>query len=688
MSANSNLKRQLLIAFLMAALLVLILGSVSSLNLYQTNDRMLTSSKKISSDLDDGLYKIEFQGYLSTQLAHIILSDSLEGLKKESPQRLTQFAAEVGDSGLVTMAGQITAFYETKRLFLVNKAALTQQMDLCLSDIQKTFQSLNEQLDTLRRQTLEKTNKKQESIVDESRQKQDEAMEMVGAGADAAQQFQVKFMLEQSINTLVDTQNGIQEELVGLAEVEALFSRCQESIYRLISAIQDVAMDSNQEAFKQLSGSLSATIDDLDKKKRRITQLLLGAGNDALSAQTSQSLEGLVNFFRGDNSLIKLLESGVTMQARLIQANSELERLQSASLTQLQKSFKTLSTETSSTMTQQTKANERSLFLQFVLGGGVIAISIIMAWFFPRRISRLLLSVVERLSSLARKLSDSSGMMTSSSIEQSSYASEQAASLEESSSTLEEIASMARNNAEAVRRASSISLSVQKSVDAGSERMGAMNQAMNELSRDSEEIRKIIKAIDEIAFQTNILALNAAVEAARAGEAGAGFAVVAEEVRSLALKCKEAAQQTEHIIEENTRRTLSGVDLSQKVGVSLQEMRTQIAELSDLMESVSTATQEQSMGLEQINQGIQSTSQSTQMAASLAEKGAQSAEELKQEAGNLLGLVDDLNALSGNQNGKLGMSSRTHAPLLNSGQSPRFLPSGGTKKAKHQLLRG
>ena len=226
-------------------------------------------------------------------------------------------------------------------------------------------------------------------------------------------------------------------------------------------------------------------------------------------------------------------------------------------------------------------------------------------------------------------------------------ASEQAASLEESSSTVEEISSMAERNNDAVREAAGISSDVLGATDEGAKKMQAMSRTMDDMSKASAQIGKIIRAIDEIAFQTNILALNAAVEAARAGEAGAGFAVVADEVRALAMKCKSAAQETEQIIARNTTLTQEGVKMSTSVAESLDKIRERINQLDTLVKEISHASQEQTMGLGQINQSLATTSAATQKNAAIAQQGASSAQELSHEAGNLIATIDSLSQLSG-----------------------------------------
>jgi methyl-accepting chemotaxis protein len=177
--------------------------------------------------------------------------------------------------------------------------------------------------------------------------------------------------------------------------------------------------------------------------------------------------------------------------------------------------------------------------------------------------------------------------------------------------------------------------------------MQRMQAAMQAIQQSSNDISKIIKTIDEIAFQTNILALNAAVEAARAGEAGAGFAVVADEVRSLAQRSAIAAKETADKIADATQKSALGVELSTKVNVSLQEILNKAVEVDRLVSEVATASNEQSEGLAQINVAVSQMDKVTQSNASSAEETASAAEELNAQSQDLQAAANQLSALVG-----------------------------------------
>ena len=225
--------------------------------------------------------------------------------------------------------------------------------------------------------------------------------------------------------------------------------------------------------------------------------------------------------------------------------------------------------------------------------------------------------------------------------------SEQAASLEETSSSSEEINSMTRKNAENSKVAAEFTGQVEQRVGAANQTLGQMVVSMNEINASSDKVSKIIKVIDEIAFQTNILALNAAVEAARAGEAGMGFAVVADEVRNLAQRCAQAAKDTATLIEESIAKSHDGVAKLDQVAEAIRSITESAAQVKTLVDEVHLGSQEQARGIEQIAKAIAQMEQVTQKNAANAEEGASASEELSGQAAIMKGVVGELQALVG-----------------------------------------
>jgi len=290
---------------------------------------------------------------------------------------------------------------------------------------------------------------------------------------------------------------------------------------------------------------------------------------------------------------------------------------------------------------------------QYVLWLG--SASVVLASFAMFWIALSSAGVRKALSHLVQDLNDSSSQVNRAA-EQVSSASqtlargsgEQAASLEETGASLEEMASMTKRNAESAQKANELAREARTAADRGAGDMSAMNQAMAAIKISSDDIAKIIKTIDEIAFQTNILALNAAVEAARAGEAGMGFAVVADEVRNLAQRSAQAARETTAKIEGAIHTTAQGVDLSQKVAAALNNIVIKARQVDELASEVAGASREQTQGITKINSAVGQMDKVTQSNAASAEESAAAAQELnsqavvmKQAVGELIRLVGD-----------------------------------------------
>ncbi len=288
-----------------------------------------------------------------------------------------------------------------------------------------------------------------------------------------------------------------------------------------------------------------------------------------------------------------------------------------------------------------------SIWLLTITSIAVLVAAIALSILNIRAIVKVLSAVADSLQAGALQTTAAAGQVSSASQQLAEGSTEQAASLEETSASLEEISSMTKRNAENAQRAKDLAGSARQAADTGVADMNAMKTAMSDIKSSSDDIAKIIKTIDEIAFQTNILALNAAVEAARAGEAGAGFAVVADEVRNLAQRAAQAAKETAGKIEGAITKTAQGVQISQKVGTSLEEIVTRSRQVDELVVEIATASTEQNQGIGQVTQAVSQMDQVTQKNAANAEESASAAEELNAQAIAMQENVGQLLALAG-----------------------------------------
>ncbi len=277
----------------------------------------------------------------------------------------------------------------------------------------------------------------------------------------------------------------------------------------------------------------------------------------------------------------------------------------------------------------------------WVIGLSLMALAGV-AYSLGRSISRPIFAALESIREGGESVAATSLQISGSSNTLAEGATEQAASLEESAASIEEMSSMTKRNAEHAQNAKTAAIQARESADAGAGRMAAMQAAMTEIQAASQDITKILKTIDEIAFQTNILALNAAVEAARAGEAGMGFAVVAEEVRNLAQRCAAAAKETAVKIEDSVNKSQQGTAISADVAKSFATIQEQIRTLDSLVNEIALASKEQSEGIAQVNIAVGEVDKVTQSNAAIAEESASAVVELNGEAESLTQTVGQL----------------------------------------------
>jgi methyl-accepting chemotaxis protein/methyl-accepting chemotaxis protein-1 (serine sensor receptor) len=429
---------------------------------------------------------------------------------------------------------------------------------------------------------------------------------------------------------------GRQQYLAGMVNAEASEMASQERAGVLAAVLGDQARtEDSQQRFRAAADALQKALAEL----RRVAD-----GQDSRGL-----LEGLDQ------------QAALVMQAhdeeRQAMANKQMDAALAAFSQKAQPRLEEISKQATAVVERQNRelaaVSEQSEAKASRVQGIVAALLLLAlgvgcaVFWIVTRANGSLTSLAARMAESAELVAGAAAQVSEASQSVAQGATEQAASLEETSASTEEISSIGRKNADHALQVAGLMQQSESSAGEVHQTLDRMVEKMKEIDSSSNKIARIIKVIDEIAFQTNILALNAAVEAARAGESGLGFAVVADEVRNLAQRCAQAAKDTAALIEESIETSRDGNARLDQMAGAVRAMTEGSAQVKALVDQVNVGSQEQARGMEQIQRAVIQMEQVTQKNAAGAEESASAGTELTGHAEAMRALVEEMREMVG-----------------------------------------
>ena len=478
-------------------------------------------------------------------------------------------------------------------------------------------------------------------------------------------------MNEMMLNQQVQFKDFLQDQrimdIIGEVDIRELVSEVEDeydAVYladRAVYLMLSVQI-SQTRYFQTMEEDYDEDVYSNIKVTKRICENLIGAFEDEENIAVVNNILGLIDEY------VLSYESCKELMG--------LEAEEKAKINTISENIVSLSNSLETSQEQAIESDMSRIFMMaLIFGGASILAAALLAVFITRGLVKHLSSNINELSYSANLVSNASAQLSSAGQQLSEGSAQQAASVEETSATMDQTAAMVKRNAESTKEANVLSEDANKAALSGSSKMGDMTKSMDELKKSSAEIAKIIKIIEDIAFQTNMLALNAAVEAARAGDAGLGFAVVAQEVRTLAQKSADAAKNTAEIIEKNINLSANGANISLEINETLKQITEKTEDVNRIIAEIAAAGSEQAKGTQQVTEAIVQIEKVVQENAATAEESAASAEALQTQAFALENIVAELTGLIKGKSKALSNDTGSSALLKENIEEAKFIES-------------
>ena len=424
------------------------------------------------------------------------------------------------------------------------------------------------------------------------------------------------------------------KDVSSIEQLGILVTGYNESHLEIRLLISDLGLDYFQQPMVETDHPVLTRLDDLALRLRslRASYSEVAAYGEQLIAIVGRYKELVVEYHEIAGLFGERTEALAALDAQLL---GQIQQLESAATETVAASIASVRQIVSSAMWV--------CLIAVFAAAPLVGLSLFMAF----KTGRSLKSIISGLQESFHKVDASSSSLLSAANGLAEGSGQQAASIEETSSSLEEMASMTRQNAENAKKADAFRRGAWDVKEQARTLIEQLTRSMEEVSSAGDQTRKIVKTIDEIAFQTNLLALNAAVEAARAGEAGAGFAVVAAEVRNLAVKATDAAKDTADLIKVMVTKVNDGADYSSQVSEAFNRVSDASSKVGELVAEIAAASTDQADGIQQISKAVSDMDDVVQQNAAGAEESASTSEEMAAQAALLRGYIEDLLLLTG-----------------------------------------